>query len=424
MENQRKWPIGILQDIGNVDISYDIPDNYNIFSTLVISGKIDIDKLNKAIAETVKNNDALMIDVVINETESVLVYRQDNDSRDVDYYDFTTEDNDIKTNEKKVKKVLEEVVETGPKNGHSSGFLLFRIDDEEYVLVLEVNHIIFDGESCSIIFEEVSNRYNGIAVEKKEIGFSDYLDELSSEEHISGRQEMLDYCKKMREGYTDFIRWDVENRQPETTKPLMFVDTEDLQELSKRLKASAFAINIFLYHLAISVAFHQKDTLLFYPLSDREYKYRNVAGLIVEEILSRFQVEENKTIEEMLRMFNKTFFKNMKYARPGKKVDELPSFCISSLNYASDDKEFTFGDASADISVENTFNIVADTKLNLLVTAVIQNEDTTMYMFLYDESVLQDAVVERLESSFREALDILINEETVTFQELSARVWG
>ena len=412
----KRWPIAVLQDTGILEMNYKVPDKYFILGTLNISGSIDVARLNEAICGTIEHNDVLKLEVVINDEEKDLVYTE-REGYTLDYYDYAADCCDGSINEEKMKDVLKKTIIEGPPSGLSFGFLLFRTEEFEYSLVMEINHIIFDGTSTNLIFNEIAARYNGEPVQEHEADFTDFLDELSNEEHLEKRRKMIAFCNEMQEGYRDFVDWTVKDDEPEVNKPIAFLDTEDLTELSKKLHSSSFMINLFIYHVALSLAYREKDTLTFYPLAEREHRFRYTAGLIVEQILSRLKLEDDELLVDSFKRFGKTFYKNMKMARRGKTVDELPSFCLTSLNFAQSE-EIRFGDAEAETDMEYTFSITPKTDINMVIGILMQNEETTMFALLYNESVIPSETIRRMTWSYTKVLDALMNEDQVTVGDL------
>ena len=160
------------------------PDStiYNIPVLLEISHNIDLNKLKKAVCETVNAHSYIKTTLFMNDEGDIRQQRND--------YDFS--ENDVETiNTTNIENQKPQLV----KPFKLMGDRLFRIkiinSDKKYLFV-EMHHIICDGTSMAIFLEDISKAYGGEILENE--SFSAF--EIALKEEKQRKEKMFEDAKK------------------------------------------------------------------------------------------------------------------------------------------------------------------------------------------------------------------------------------
>jgi len=134
---------------------------YNIPNAFWIKGQLDVEALEKSLAEIIQRHSALRTTFKIYEDQPVQVIgpAQKAPFSQIDLQHLKTEDR-----RKEAKRLVEEDVQKPFNLG--KGVVrntLLQLGKDEYILIINIHHIASDGWSQTIIFRELTALYKGLA---------------------------------------------------------------------------------------------------------------------------------------------------------------------------------------------------------------------------------------------------------------------
>ena len=131
---------------------------YNLPRALLIKGKLDIDALRDSFRTLVRRHDALRMSFVEQDGE-ILQAADENLTIDLPVRDLTHLPRDERMTEALRQVAAEGRVAFDLSRAPLLRIVLLRIDDDAQVLCLVVHHIVTDGWSMSIVFDEIAEIY-------------------------------------------------------------------------------------------------------------------------------------------------------------------------------------------------------------------------------------------------------------------------
>lgn len=157
--------------------------SYNLPKIIEFSSKIDADKLKEAICKAIDNHPYLKTRIVMHGGD---VYQQRRDIEVKDLIEIVVGDIDIN-----------EFIK--PFNLEEDVLFRFKIVNSS-ILLADFHHIIVDGTSLNILFDEIAKIYDGIEYELEEIDGFDYsLNEVNIEESSLYKESELFFFNKIKE---------------------------------------------------------------------------------------------------------------------------------------------------------------------------------------------------------------------------------
>jgi len=192
---------------------------------------------------------------------------------------------------------------------------LFKLDEEEYILMLNQHHSIGDGWSMGILVEELSRLYEAEMQGQQEVlegKTLDYLDyAVWQKEQLSGPyiQEEQNYWREKLAGFKrlelpiDHQRREVRSYQGkrkifEFTKQI----SQKLKVLAQEARVTLYTLLLTLFKLQLSRYSGQKDIVIGTPVANRSREgTEDIIGFFVNTIVLRDQIDETLSVEAQLQ---------------------------------------------------------------------------------------------------------------------------
>lgn len=178
--NLKKYDVSAQQEriLRNYIDKPEIPVAYNIPFAFRIKGMLDFNILRSSIEELHNENNALRTSFEVIDGKLVQIVNETKPNFEIKYIE-----SDNKNSESTISECVNKfaIKSFSFKEKSFNRWNLFIIGKYEYILVFVVSHLISDGWSVSLIFEELSDNYNKIKNnEKKEcesvFQFADYIE--------------------------------------------------------------------------------------------------------------------------------------------------------------------------------------------------------------------------------------------------------
>ena len=200
---------------------------------------------------------------------------------------------------------------------------LFCIGDQEHIFVLTVHHIVSDGTSMAIFFEELALFYRGFLnaeaarIPKLRVQYADFAVWQREELVPQIREAQLAYWKEQLrdcpavldfspDGYrSGSARFCGEMEYRNLSRQL----SEDFRSLAHRQRVSRFMASLALFQILLSRYTGQEDVCVGCPMTHRNRpEVSRVIGLFINMVALRCRLKGNPTFRELLHRIRELVF--------------------------------------------------------------------------------------------------------------------
>ncbi|MGX8693859.1 MAG: amino acid adenylation domain-containing protein [Methanobrevibacter sp.] len=276
--------------------------SYNLPKKIEFSEGIDANKLKKSIIQTIENHPYLKTRIIM---ESGEIYQQRRDDLRIDDVIELSENDDIEEFVKPFK------LDEGP-------LFRFRIVNDN-ILLADFHHIIVDGTSLNILFDEIAKIYDGKDYELEELdGFEYSLNEIKNEQSGLYKEAELFFSNKINEiDEATIIAQDIKGNEEEGSVAIddIFMNKEIVDEFCEKLKISQN--NLFLAAFSFTISkfvFNRK--LLFATLSNGRFNpnQQKTVAMMVKTIPLMFKLNSQLNVKEFFEHVNKEWLNVLTYS--------------------------------------------------------------------------------------------------------------
>ncbi|MGB7604589.1 MAG: amino acid adenylation domain-containing protein, partial [Lutisporaceae bacterium] len=402
--------------------------NYNVPYVLILEGKLDKSKVEESLNKLVQRHEAFRTSFeLVNEEIMQRIHKA---------VEFNLEYEEINTDsEEIIKSEAEKFIK--PFDLSKAPLLrvkLIMTEEEKYVLMFDMHHIISDGISMSIIMEEFTKLYKGESLETLRIQYKDY----SAWENIMLASEGM---KKHEEYWinilsdeipvlnlpTDYLRPSTQSFEGENISFKLGEDlTNKLKEITKANGATLYMTLLSTYNILLSKYSGQEDIIVGSPIAGRPHAdLYNMVGMFVNTLVMRNYTEGKKTFNEFLQEVKKNAlnaYENQDY-QFDKLVEKLDIRRDLSRN-ALFDTMFTLQNTeNKEIELDNVrikqlqFEIgISKFDINL---SAEENGEEIEFNFKYCTKLFKRETIERLVEHFKNILKEVAENPTQKLSELN-----
>lgn len=267
--------------------------------------------------------------------------------------------------------------------------VLFRSIQDEWYLFWDMHHIISDGISATILWEELWKLYADESLPEIHLQYKDYSEwlrtrntELQTQkkywlEHLSGELPILDLpLDYKRNKYQIFSGSSVHIK---TSHSLW----EQLHRLISEVGCTEFMLMISSLSILLSKYSRQNDIIIGIPISGRvNHDTEAIVGMFVNTLALRFNPDGRKTFMEYIK--------------------EVRKNCLSAI----ENQEYPFDE------LVESLGLVRDIERNPLfdVMLVVQNEENHSFTFNGEKVIAQNIEIEHNIAKFDLTMRVVANE--------------
>ncbi|OOM76199.1 tyrocidine synthase 3 [Clostridium puniceum] len=380
------------------ELLYPNTSMHNIVSKINIGSNLDIQLLEKTINLIIKKNDSLRLKFY-EEDGKLYEYVDEYSFINVPFLDFSSYKNNG------IKKLNEFCMNEGKKTLYKQNELLFKfymykISNEEMGVCFFIHHLIFDGMSCNLLIEQLSNIYQQLC--NNEIAESNiknsYIDFIYDEKEYLNSKEFEKNKQFWNEKFSNLnVNSLYINPKSVKSKTKSFLLNSKMSDkLKKFLKEYNISLNKFFISISsiyMSRILNDNDITLAVACFNRSNeRQRETIGMFTGTMPLRINLEDNISFNEFLNYLNselKSCYTNQKYPYDllvqdlelkKKGVDSLFKFCVNYYSFES-------------YNVKNSCNMILSNEL-------IAQEYTNIPLHIFIKELKKDRNIE-LEVQYR-----------------------
>lgn len=195
---------------------------------------------------------------------------------------------------------------------------LIRLDEQEYVLLFTIHHIIFDGWSIDILIRELSAFYTAFLTKRPQdeaslpvlpIQYADFavwqrqwLQGEPLELQLAYWQQQLHNAPPLLQLPTDRPRPSAQTYQGATASFVLPRQlTEALKAIAKNAEATLFMTILTTFNILLYRYTGQEDIIVGLPIANRNRaEIEGLIGMFVNSLALRTDLSDNPTVEELL----------------------------------------------------------------------------------------------------------------------------
>ncbi|MGW8443542.1 non-ribosomal peptide synthase/polyketide synthase [Paenibacillus sp. S33] len=268
--------------------------SYNMSAALLLEGKLDRTRVEHAFRALIQRHETLRTG--IEQVQGELVQRiYDEVEFAVDYF---------QASEREVEQVVEAYYH--PFDLTKPPLLrigLIEVAEDRHILLFDMHHIVSDGISTALLFDEFSRLYRGEELAPLRIQYKDYAVWQHSEAYGQLLQPQKEYWLEQLSGElpvlelpTDFPRPAVQSFDGRTVKFYIGKDrTEKLKELAARTGTTLYMVLLSAYTILMHKYSGQEDLIVGTPIAGRtQEEVQPIVGMFINTLAIRSRPERSK----------------------------------------------------------------------------------------------------------------------------------
>lgn len=284
--------------------------SWNISWAYTVKGDLDKNKLEEAFRYLVERHEILKTSFGVMKGEPVQI---------VGYsVEFHIEYGDL--NNKTIDEAVKEFIK--PFNLEKAPLIrvgLFKMDENEHLLLLDIHHIIADATSAQILLHEIESLYNGVKLPVLPIQFRDY----AVWQNNLLRSGVLE---QQKEYWIDKFRNEIpllnlpydyprnELAEPRGGKLYAEIDedlTYKLKRLASRTGTSLFMVLVSIYFIVIWKFSSQSEITIGVPIAGRTHaRLEKLIGMLVNIIVLKQSINSEKSFMDLLMDVKEDFLES------------------------------------------------------------------------------------------------------------------
>lgn len=272
--------------------------HYNMPAVFQVQGELDYHNLQQALNKVIQNNEIYRTSFHI---EDDMIVQKIHDKHTV-------------TIDTKVidKNNLEDYISDFVKPFDLSKLPLIRmsvlnISKNEYIIVVDIHHIISDGMSISLFMKELLDHYLLQGPKRKEYQYRNYSEWqkmfVRSEKYLNQKSfwnKMYDSIPPVLNFSTDYTRPAIKDYKGNSIELVLDKEwTLKVKEMARQLHGTNFMVFYSIYSLLLSKYTATQDIVVGIPTLGRTLRgTHNLQGLFVNTLALRNEIKDNMTYHE------------------------------------------------------------------------------------------------------------------------------
>lgn len=412
----------ILQNMNPLGTSYNMP------YIIPLDQHLNIEIIEKAFNNIVLRNENFRTSFKEVNDEVVQVISETS-ALNITYFDIPSE-----SNKEEIKKIVKDFIK--PFNlleGPLFRIGLIKRPNQDYILMVDMHHIISDGVSTSIIGKELLGSFEGKANFPKRIQYRDFANwQNINLENGNFKKEEEYWLNVFKDEIStldlpiDFSRPMIQSFEGAT---LHFqLEEEKLTEINRIIRESGTTINIFLLTVFKTLLYrytNQSEIIVGSPIAGRPFtEFYDVMGAFVNTIVLKSNIEGNTTFRSLLNTIKSTVFsafENQNYPfdelikkiKTNRDPKRNPLFDVL---FVMDSKE---SDANqTEKSRDSIYNYEQVTSKFDLSLIILKSQVEIDFQVEYCVKLFKQDTIERFISHFKNILEIVLQDPSLRLKDI------
>ncbi|MFA0963364.1 amino acid adenylation domain-containing protein [Roseivirga sp. BDSF3-8] len=420
---QRLWVLSQLEEAS---------DAYHISGALRLKGQLDQEKIKQAITGLLKRHESL---------RTVFSEKEDGEPRQeikpLHIFDEKVFSSEAAGNDDELKTLLKAAIQTpfSLTEGPLFRVVLIRKSTEEYLLVYVLHHIIGDGWSMEILFNDFIQLYNQFENDRAtllpapKIQYKDYVvwDTNSGLNEVSG-----EYWKNRFSNGVPVLELPVQHPRPsvkgykgkEIVEIIPAEKIDSLKSYCEHNDATLFMGLFAALNTLLSRYSRQNDIVIGTPVANRKLEEtQNLVGLFLNILPVRTEIPVGACFNELIKIQKKevvSAFEHDSYP-----IDQLiydidykidpsrsPLFDVMIVLHNQAEMDHTGGSASNrtinGLSIENFTGLPKDTSQFDIVFSFLQKGDAMSLSVEYNTEIFEEWFIRQIISHFNQLINSLL----------------
>ena len=289
VEKREYYPLSSAQSrIFILQTYYKKSTNYNASIKMRIKGKFDIEKCEEIFSKIIERHDSIRSNYKIVDSLPVQVINDEYDFK-VDYKTCNQDD-------------LDRIITDAIRLFNLEKDLLMRVcvikieNCEEYVMIIDMHHIIADGVTMEIITREFIELYKGVELKENIIQYTDYAVWQNNLKQINFYKKQEEYWLDKMSGKLPVINLPIDYARPEIKSDegsrLYFKAERELthfvKDLAKEYNATTFMVLLATLNILLYKYSNQEDIIIGTATANRPVpELENMVGVFYNTVAIR-----------------------------------------------------------------------------------------------------------------------------------------
>ena len=290
---------------------------YNLTDAMRLSGTLNQAALQQALEKIFARHDSLRTTFVEIDGEPKQKI-SDSQSLPLSWKDFSAYPSDVRETEA-LKFLSEEAARPISLEKSLSNFVLIKLDEQEHILFLTIHHIISDGTSLGVFWNEFAQLYSDYAQQNRpqltelSIQFGDYAAWSLQQEKDSDQQ--LQYWKKQLASAPALLEFPTDRPRPavqsfrgaQISSVFSARLQNELKALNRKEGVTMFMTLLGAFNVLLARYTDQDDLVVGAPVAGRtRTETESLIGFFVNTLVLRADLAGNPTFCEVLRRIKET----------------------------------------------------------------------------------------------------------------------
>lgn len=413
---------------------HDIGMSYNLPEIIEIRGKINIEDINLAYKNLIKEEEALRTSFKMIEGEIVQII-SDEVEVNVPLIDYSYKYKDGNLNSQDTKWILKKFVkEFNLENAPLIRMYLIKVAEEKHLLLIDMHHIISDVSSQEIFKQKLSNLINKKPIDRAEINYRDYSvwinDRLKSDKILKMKNYWMNLYENdipILEIPTDFNRPVI--RSFNGGNLIKFIDiglVEKIREFSAKESKTVYTFMLTVFIVLLNKYTSQEDVVVGTAVSVRNHPdLQKIVGMFVNTIPLRVKTTDCEKFVDLLEQVSNILLLTMENQEyPFEKiVEDLKIKPKLSRNQLFDVMFIMQSVDSFKLEIEgaSTKKIIIEedrAKFDITLTVYEDGEDICLN-FEYSTDLFKRRTIERMANHYENLLSECIDKYLRNVDEIS-----
>ncbi|MGG3526870.1 non-ribosomal peptide synthetase [Bacillus pseudomycoides] len=283
--------------------------SFNLPMGIRIKGKLDIEHLRNVLKQVIQRHEALRTSFGWRDSQAVQKIHKEV-SFELEHY---------KMNFGNVYDIYKDFVK--PFNLEKAPLFragLFKVNQEDFIVMMDMHHIISDETSMSIIVEEIIQLYEGHTLPKLEIHYKDYCHWQTNNLYSEDTRESEEFWLSQFKGKIEKLNLPLDYKRPSSRHFLGEIIevsisnklSEDIRRFIKNHRVTLYIFAMAVYSITLSKIADQEEITVGSPVSGRSHHtILRLVGNFTNTIAIRNFPKKNKEFTEYLYETKNTILK-------------------------------------------------------------------------------------------------------------------